>query len=219
VYPLDNPNVPLTAPPPISDPSPGGGWTYEVNQGFLNGDFSYPFYYDALEDLTQMCALFVSGSCLHDVVEGNVLNFFDAPADFDLAASNAQHNSSQFMAFTTSLVGVLPGNIQGPALFSWTWQSNFDGTNGGVTTTKSRSPVDPGSGTGRVTVTSVNGVPVGPCDLQYNGSVTVADVQLIINEALGVTSAVNDLNGDGVVNVADVQIEINAALGLGCAAN
>jgi hypothetical protein len=56
------------------------------------------------------------------------------------------------------------------------------------------------------------------CDLKQTGTITVADVQLIINEALGVSPAVNDLNGDGVVNVIDVQIEINAALGLGCAA-
>jgi hypothetical protein len=57
-----------------------------------------------------------------------------------------------------------------------------------------------------------------PCDLKQTGNITVADVQLIINEALGVSQPVNDLNGDGVVNIIDVQIEINAALGLGCAA-
>ena len=44
----------------------------------------------------------------------------------------------------------------------------------------------------------------------------MADVQLIINEALGVAVATHDLNGDGVVNVADVQKVINAALGLSC---
>jgi hypothetical protein len=57
-----------------------------------------------------------------------------------------------------------------------------------------------------------------PCDLQQTGNITAADVQLIINQALGIIPAVNDLNGDGVVNVVDVQIEINAALGLGCSA-
>jgi hypothetical protein len=57
-----------------------------------------------------------------------------------------------------------------------------------------------------------------PCDLKENGTISVADVQLIINEALGVAPAVNDLAATGVVNVVDVQIEINAALGLGCAA-
>jgi hypothetical protein len=62
-------------------------------------------------------------------------------------------------------------------------------------------------------------LPFGPCDVNQNGIINVADVQLIIDEALGVAPAVNDLNGDGVVNVLDVQIEVNAALGLGCAAN
>jgi len=39
---------------------------------------------------------------------------------------------------------------------------------------------------------------------------------LMINEALGVGSAIHDLTGDGSVGVADVQIAINAAYGLGC---
>jgi uncharacterized repeat protein (TIGR01451 family) len=57
-----------------------------------------------------------------------------------------------------------------------------------------------------------------PCDFDQNGSVSVADVQLIINRALGVNSP-KDLNGDGVANVVDVQIVINAALGFSCSAN
>jgi len=57
-----------------------------------------------------------------------------------------------------------------------------------------------------------------PCDLNHDTLVNVVDVQRIINEALGVTTATDDLNGDGVVNVVDVQIVINAALGLGCTA-
>jgi hypothetical protein len=54
------------------------------------------------------------------------------------------------------------------------------------------------------------------CDINGNGSVSVSDAQLVINEAQGVSPAVHDLNHDGVVNVADVQIVINAVLGLGC---
>lgn len=54
------------------------------------------------------------------------------------------------------------------------------------------------------------------CDLDGDGSSTVTDVQLMVNEALGIAMPVHDLNHDGVVNVADVQKEINAALGLGC---
>jgi hypothetical protein len=62
---------------------------------------------------------------------------------------------------------------------------------------------------------SINTV-FGRCDLQYNGSTNVADVQLVVNEALGAAAAVSDLSGDGVLNVVDVQIVIDAALGLGC---
>ncbi len=54
------------------------------------------------------------------------------------------------------------------------------------------------------------------CDINGDGTVNVSDVQLIINEALGLIPAADDLNGDGTVNVADVQKVINAALGLGC---
>jgi hypothetical protein len=57
-----------------------------------------------------------------------------------------------------------------------------------------------------------------PCDLKETGSITVADVQLIINEALGIIPATYDPNGDGVINVVDTQVESNAVLGFGCAA-
>jgi hypothetical protein len=86
--------------------------------------------------------------------------------------------------------------------------------------------VAPNNGTSQrsatLTIGSV-GVPVTQaalnlCDLQRNGSIGVADVQLIIDQALGLTPTVNDLNVDGVVNVVDLQIESNAALGPGCAA-
>jgi VWFA-related protein len=54
------------------------------------------------------------------------------------------------------------------------------------------------------------------CDVNGDGRVDVGDVQLIINQAMGVAAATCDLNGDGAVNVGDVQVVINAALGLGC---
>jgi YVTN family beta-propeller protein len=61
-------------------------------------------------------------------------------------------------------------------------------------------------------------VQYSPCDLLQTGIVTVADVQLIINEALGVAPPTYILSGGTTVGVVDVQIEINAALGLGCSA-
>jgi hypothetical protein len=72
--------------------------------------------------------------------------------------------------------------------------------------------------TGTIQTITVKASSANKCDINTDGVVNVADVQLEINEALGLAPAVNDLNGDGSVNVADVQIEINAALGLGCAA-
>lgn len=57
---------------------------------------------------------------------------------------------------------------------------------------------------------------VSPCALTQDGSAGVADVQKVVNEALGASQAVDDLNQDGVVNAVDVQIVINAVLTLGC---
>jgi hypothetical protein len=56
------------------------------------------------------------------------------------------------------------------------------------------------------------------CDINSSQTVDVSDVQMIINEVLGVSPAVHDLNHDGSVNIADVQIVINSVLGLGCPA-
>jgi hypothetical protein len=70
------------------------------------------------------------------------------------------------------------------------------------------------------TFTPSDPVPVfTACDLSLAGTTTVADVQQIVNEALGVARAVNDLNGDRAVSVVDLQIVVNAALGQGCSAS
>jgi probable HAF family extracellular repeat protein len=70
-----------------------------------------------------------------------------------------------------------------------------------------------------LTIGTVN-VPVSQagfiCAVSGNGSVSVTDVQQMVNEALGTAGGGNDVNGDKVVNVVDVQIVINAAVGLGC---
>jgi hypothetical protein len=54
------------------------------------------------------------------------------------------------------------------------------------------------------------------CAVTGDGPASVADVQLMIDEALGAAPAVQDLNHDGVINVGDVQKVINAVLQLGC---
>jgi hypothetical protein len=56
-----------------------------------------------------------------------------------------------------------------------------------------------------------------PCDVIQDGTISVMDVQTMVDEALGFAPPVNDLRHDGAVDVADVQLVMNAVLGLGCA--
>lgn len=55
-----------------------------------------------------------------------------------------------------------------------------------------------------------------PCDLNGDGVVNVADVQIAINEVLGLAPCTMNLDGTGVCDVADVQRVIAAALGGPC---
>jgi hypothetical protein len=134
LFAASSPTVPLTTPPAFLDPV-AGGYTYEKG-----GDNSYPFYYDPNVDLPGQETT-------------NTLSFSDTPADPDLAK-----NPALFLEFTTSLVGVLPGNLPGPTLYTFTWIDTFDGTVGGVEVTKNILPVDAGSGTGGITIVS-QGIP------------------------------------------------------------
>lgn len=57
------------------------------------------------------------------------------------------------------------------------------------------------------------------CDVNQLGATGIADVQTMVNEALGAAKPNDDLNSDGVVNVVDIEIDLNAALGLVCVAD
>jgi hypothetical protein len=54
------------------------------------------------------------------------------------------------------------------------------------------------------------------CNITGDTMTSAADVQTMVNEALGILYPHNDLNGDGIVNVADMQIVIESVLGKGC---
>ncbi len=54
------------------------------------------------------------------------------------------------------------------------------------------------------------------CDVRGNPSASIADVQRIVDEALGTASPVNDVNSDGLVNTVDIQLVIDAVMGQGC---
>jgi probable HAF family extracellular repeat protein len=83
------------------------------------------------------------------------------------------------------------------------------------------------TGTTNPTTVTMNGaesvtgnfvLPALTCEPTGDAAPSVADVQLIVNEALGTAPPMHDLTGDGAVNVGDIQIEVNAVLGLGCTA-
>ena len=61
------------------------------------------------------------------------------------------------------------------------------------------------------------GLPVSACDLNADGVVNSLDVQIAINQALGLLPCGNSaLVGNGVCNAIDVQRVINASLGGTC---
>ncbi len=59
------------------------------------------------------------------------------------------------------------------------------------------------------TGSAVRAEPTSPskCAINQHTSGSVADVQTLVNEALGLAQATDDLNGDKVVNVVDIEIE------------
>jgi len=81
-------------------------------------------------------------------------------------------------------------------------------------------------GTSSVTISATNAGGTGSagltlsvysaCDVNRDGSTNVVDVQLQVNQALGVAACTSDLNRDGFCNVIDVQRGVNAGLGGQC---
>jgi len=57
---------------------------------------------------------------------------------------------------------------------------------------------------------------ISPCDLNGDGVVNIADVQLAVNMSVGVATCTANIMGAGVCNVIVVQRVVNAALGQSC---
>jgi len=139
-----DPLLVLTAPPAFPDP-PDGGYTNQPT-----GYDPYPFAYYQSDPIPKF-----NGDGTVHIEDPYAVNFRDTP-EFPLLPPG------KVMQFTTSLVGVLDDNTPGPVLYSWTWESNFTGASGGVSYLDNLLPPDPGSGTGGVTITSINGVLLPP---------------------------------------------------------
>jgi sugar lactone lactonase YvrE len=69
-----------------------------------------------------------------------------------------------------------------------------------------------GSSVSATATDSITVVSLATCEAPGYNSVTVSDVQAIVNQGLGSSKSANDINQDGVVNVVDIQIVINAVL-------
>jgi hypothetical protein len=75
------------------------------------------------------------------------------------------------------------------------------------------------SGGGSTTIASYNDTTtITPltCTVTGDSAPSVADVQMVINQAGGTVPATFRFNSDGVIDVASVQIVANAVLGNGC---
>lgn len=150
-------NVPLTAPPGYLDPPPGG-YTYELP--YI--DNAYPFYYNPNLGSTGQSEL-----AAHEPggMDGTQLNFADGPKDPCLHggawAGTADCNGTSAapgatVQFITHLAGVNADGTAHDLMVGFAWYSYNNGTSGGAATEKDPQPMDPGSGTGGATVTSVS---------------------------------------------------------------
>jgi hypothetical protein len=62
----------------------------------------------------------------------------------------------------------------------------------------------------------IPGMVISACDLNQDGASNVADVQMMVNQALQITPCTTDLNRDGACNVVEVQRVVVASLGGAC---
>ena len=160
-----------------NDPPPGG-WDYERSEAGYTPCVSYPFYYGtAAED----CG--VLSVSAHQVNGGATLLYNDTPsdpciplvglADENVVALHAQTVAaicggeqtapSAQMLFYTTLVGVgADGSLVNLPLATqptFTWESNYDGQTGGAPLASANDALaDSDTGTGGVTLLSVDGV-------------------------------------------------------------
>jgi hypothetical protein len=146
--------APLYAPPSFNDPPAPYG--YDTDQpGFAD---PLPVYYNPFTDASDEYALI-------NYETDTTLYFDDGPADDCLPGGKATSCGGKndpvgsILAFTTHLVG-LKGDLPGAAIIDtgigFSWTSNFNGTHGGIPVSRSNGPVDPGSGTGGITITATS---------------------------------------------------------------
>ncbi len=142
---------------PFNDPPQGGGYTYTSAL-----DYSYPFYCDVLGDpacaKTYYTISFTdtpADPCLPDGA-GNASPAYKLNASVQALCGNMIAPVGSAIAFTTHLAGVQANGLAKDLGLGVSWKSNFNGTSGGVATTKNTRAADAGSGSGGVSVVNTS---------------------------------------------------------------
>ena len=137
--------------------APQYGWVYcNPNSVYFTGTAGVCLNYPFVTPLTPL---------------GNTATYTDNPADDclfggtgDACGGQTTTATNNALVFLTTLDGVnvdAAGAVGGiTPLYTLDWSDTYNGTSGGISTTFNELPVDPGSGSGRITILSVNGVPV-----------------------------------------------------------
>jgi hypothetical protein len=138
--------TPLKAPPPYNDP-PLNGYSYQHPPNAVR----LPVYYNLFTAANDPLSLAANETA-------TTLSFGDAPSDSSCLSGRAD-GSGKHLGFTMHLVGIvgaLPGAGVRDTGVGFSYTTTFNGTTGGIHVRNSAVPVDPGSGTGGITVTAYN---------------------------------------------------------------
>jgi hypothetical protein len=135
--------------------------------------------------------------------------------DFDSTARrqtvtvvDANGNVLSTQSLTSSFNGgvYLVWNVSGHVKFQISWQSGYNAVVSGLFFEPPTAPSVPPPSTATASA----------CDLNQDGTINIADVQLIINMDLGLSPCTANVAGAGVCTVAVVQEVINAAMSGTC---
>lgn len=213
------PGVPVSPIPGYHDPPPGGytyqfGFQYPYWLTYLpNFAAASPFYFSPKDISPGTYALAGCGQwvqipnygCLQYIMSDDyTLNFYDVAQD----PSCPTAPGSPCLAFETQLVGICDGQSPvcgssgpSPPLYHWTWATNYNGTSGGISgqTRSNFFPPDPGSGTGGVTITSINGVQLPPVVLPNLVATTASGLAYSrVSQTFNGTVTVENISGSAI---------------------
>lgn len=127
-------------------------------------------------------------------------------------SSSVVSTSDVHLSTTGANLNGISGGVVAYATFTLATSFTKNGTSIALVNCMSADPLGNPLSTGCMAGT----IGLFTCDVNGDGTVGAADVQTLVNEALGLVAAVNDMNRDGVVNVADIQLVASAAMGHSC---